>query len=267
LLVVAVAAFACGFAAAWWLGQAQLKVANDNAAAELALAWQTAEDAEEEAHELAGEVDALEDELWTLLAEVPDPKSEPGAAAELVGEVVGVSDGDTIMVLDAGKTQHRVRLLGIDAPEDGQPFSAKAKQALSDRVFRKEVRLKLSGKDRYQRVLADVYLGDAWINKELVSDGFAWHYKQYDKRPELADAETAAHAAKRGLWIDQKPVPPWEDRHPPPAAQPVYGPHAHHWLNTSSGVRHNESCKHFGNTRRGRFCGPNDGRAGGCCGG
>lgn len=44
------------------------------------------------------------------------------AFADVTGVVVGVADGDTVTVLDADKTQHKVRVAGIDAPEKAQPF-------------------------------------------------------------------------------------------------------------------------------------------------
>ncbi len=57
----------------------------------------------------------------------------------ITGKVVGVSDGDTITVLDASNQQHKIRLDGIDAPESNQDFGARAKQSLSDLVFGKTV--------------------------------------------------------------------------------------------------------------------------------
>ena len=58
-------------------------------------------------------------------------------AAMIIGKVVSVADGDTITVLDADKTQHKIRLNGIDAPEKAQPFGQRSKQSLSDLVFGK----------------------------------------------------------------------------------------------------------------------------------
>ena len=43
------------------------------------------------------------------------------------GRVVGVSDGDTITVLDDAKTQQKIRFAGIDAPEKRQPFGERSK--------------------------------------------------------------------------------------------------------------------------------------------
>lgn len=58
------------------------------------------------------------------------------------GVVVGVADGDTVTVLDTDKTQHKVRVAGIDAPEKAQPFGQRAKERMSTLVFGKEVRLR-----------------------------------------------------------------------------------------------------------------------------
>ncbi|HKQ93064.1 MAG TPA: thermonuclease family protein [Blastocatellia bacterium] len=71
----------------------------------------------------------------------------------ITGKVVGVSDGDTITVLDAGNQQHKVRLVGIDAPESDQEYGSRAKQSLSDLVFGKTVTVFTLAKDRYGRVL------------------------------------------------------------------------------------------------------------------
>lgn len=139
----------------------------------------------------------------------------PLPAAELTGRVVGVTDGDTITVLDAEKVQHKIRLEGIDAPESKQAFGSKAKQALSDRIFDKTVRIEWKEKDRYGRILGRVYAGKDHVNLDMVRDGFAWHFKRYSKDQNLSDAETEAREAGRGLWADKDPVPPWEFRKRP----------------------------------------------------
>ena len=136
----------------------------------------------------------------------------PLHADELRGKVVGIADGDTITVLDADKVQHKIRLEGIDAPEKGQAFGTKSRQRMSEKVGEKEVVVRWSKHDRYGRTLGDIYLGDRHINREMVRDGLAWHYKQYSKSKELAEAEIEARNAKRRLWADKEPVPPWEYR-------------------------------------------------------
>jgi len=129
-------------------------------------------------------------------------------ADEIRGKVVSIADGDTITVLDAEKVQHKIRLEGIDSPEKGQAFGTKAKETTSKLVGEQEVVVKWEKKDRYGRILGDVHLGDRHINLEMVQEGQAWH----SQAKALADAEDEARKAKKGLWADKSPEPPWEFR-------------------------------------------------------
>lgn len=181
---------------------------------------------------------------------------------ELIGKVVGVHDGDTLTLL-VDRTQYKIRLDGIDAPELGQDFGTRAKQALSKACFGKVVKVETHGQDRYGRTLGEVFTDES-VNLRLVRDGMAWHYVKYSDSQELADVEKAAREAKAGLWADPAAVPPWEFRAKKKQPAPVAG---EHWLNTSSDVRHNSTCKYFKMTKRGRLCGPDEGKACGICGG
>jgi len=125
---------------------------------------------------------------------------------------VGVHDGDSITVLTADKTQVKIRLEGIDAPELKQAFGAKSKQALSDLIFGKQVVVRVTGHDRYRRTLSRVICGGLDVNLEMVRMGFAWRYDKYSEDPALMAAQSAARAARRGLWSDPNPVQPWEWR-------------------------------------------------------
>lgn len=133
----------------------------------------------------------------------------PVAFADFTGRVVGVTDGDTIKVLHNGRAE-KIRLNEIDAPEKGQPFGAKAKQLASSIVFGKTVTIKDHGRDKYGRTLGDVVLteGDT-LNRELVRAGLAWWYCKYSRDENLRQLEAEARAARRGLWADPNPVPPW----------------------------------------------------------
>lgn len=141
----------------------------------------------------------------------------PESVNTIDGKVVGIADGDTITVLK-DQTQFKIRLEGIDAPEGGQAYGTQARKALGDIVFQKDVEVRWEGEDKYNRILGDVYLGGRWINKELVEEGWAWHYKQYSTSPILAQAEAEARAQKRGLWQDAHPIAPWDFRHSPSTA-------------------------------------------------
>jgi endonuclease YncB( thermonuclease family) len=139
-------------------------------------------------------------------------------AGTLTGRVVRVTDGDTIVVLDAGNAQYKIRLTGIDAPERGQAFGTKSKEHLSDSVAGKFVVLEYEKRDRYERILGKVLLSNEDMNLEQVMAGLAWHYKKYQNEQPPADrelyseTEIKAKKAKRGLWHDTDPVPPWEYR-------------------------------------------------------
>lgn len=132
----------------------------------------------------------------------------------LLGHVVGVSDGDTITVLDDNKQRHVIRLMGIDAPEKAQAFGQKAKESLSDLVFDRDVSVTWFKKDRYGRTVGQVQLDETDVCLEQIKRGLAWHYKQYEReqsvedRSRYADAEDQARNARNGLWVDEKPIEP-----------------------------------------------------------
>ena len=144
----------------------------------------------------------------------------PCSAAGFDARVIGVSDGDTISVLDSGLRQHKVRLAGIDAPEKKQAFGQAAKQHLSDLVFDRVVTLDCQPKpDRYQRLLCVVLVGGRDANLGQIQAGYAWWYRAYareqtfERQLAYAHAEADAQAARRGLWRDREPEPPWDFRH------------------------------------------------------
>jgi endonuclease YncB( thermonuclease family) len=147
--------------------------------------------------------------LKKLAKLTPKPADPPKPFS---GKVTAVSDGDTLTVLDANKVERKIRLEGIDAPEIGQAFGTKAKQALSEKVFNKEVKIAWEKRDRYGRILGHVYDGERWINCELVADGFAWLFTRYSDDKRLGAAEQAARGAMTGLWSDKAPQAPWDNR-------------------------------------------------------
>lgn len=140
------------------------------------------------------------------------------ARADIEGAVVGVSDGDTITVLDDAHSQHKVRLAGIDAPEKGQAFGSRSKQSLSDCAFGHRAVVVGSKLDRYGRLVGKVLVDGADCNLRQVERGLAWHYKQYQReqpredRDAYSQAEERARERRAGLWLDSDPEPPWDYR-------------------------------------------------------
>ena len=135
------------------------------------------------------------------------------AYADFSGSVVSVLDGDTLEVLYNNHAE-RIRLSGIDCPEKGQAYGNNAKQAASHLAFGKTVSVQSHGYDKYKRTLADVLLPDGMnLNQELVKQGWCWWYRKYAPMDTVLEGfEKEAREAKKGLWADPRPVPPWEWR-------------------------------------------------------
>ena len=148
-------------------------------------------------------------------------QSAPILAETIDGRVVGVSDGDTITVLDAQRQQHKIRLAGIDAPESKQAFGQTSKRHLSDLVFNRDVTLHCGKIDRYKRQVCVVIVNGQDANLAQVKAGMAWWYRAYAKeqipehRAQYQMAEIDAQRQRIGLWHDSDPVAPWEWRHRP----------------------------------------------------
>lgn len=128
---------------------------------------------------------------------------------ELV-KVVRVVDGDTIDVEINGKTEP-VRYIGIDTPETVDPrkpvqcFGVEASKKNKELVEGKMIRLEkdITDRDKYNRLLRYVWLGDTLINQSLVEQGYA---KSYSYPPDIkyqdkfVAAEKQARDNKLGLW-------------------------------------------------------------------
>ncbi len=139
---------------------------------------------------------------------------QANAPKTLVGKVVNVVDGDTLIIVDEARQQYKIRLEGIDAPETAQPYSTQSREALSKKVFQQEVKIKWKEKDKYGRILGQIYLDGHWVNNAMLEEGWAWHYKYFSKDQRLAAAEVKAREGKAGLWASENPMPPWEFRNP-----------------------------------------------------
>jgi endonuclease YncB( thermonuclease family) len=134
--------------------------------------------------------------------------------------VVGIMDGDTIVVADSAGRQESVRLSGIDAPEHDQAFGAQSTQYIASLVSGRNVTLECENERSYGRMICKVLLPtgeDACLDQ--LKAGMAWHYKQYEDEQSATDrdayaaTECAAMKSKIGLWSDPHPVQPQDFRH------------------------------------------------------
>lgn len=126
--------------------------------------------------------------------------------------VVAITDGDTIKVRCPDQPQQVVRIEKIDAPERGQPWAERSRQALADLCFKVEAEVRLAGVDRYGRRLAGVTCRGQDAGAAQLRSGMAWAFTRYKPGPALIELERQAKAEGRGLWGDPGAVPPWEWR-------------------------------------------------------
>ncbi len=140
----------------------------------------------------------------------------PGSAVV----VERVLDGDTVVVRG---WKERVRLANIDAPEmshgygrPGQPFSVQSGKWLAAQLEGKPgVTVRCVDEDRYGRRVCDFFRNGEHINKAAARNGFAWANTasaRYLRDKSVLAAQEEARGARRGLWAEPSPTPPWQWR-------------------------------------------------------
>ena len=139
-------------------------------------------------------------------------------------QVLKVSDGDTINIqkVENGKFVGeilRIRMYGMDAPEKTQDYGIESKQALEKLVNGKTLEIEEKNRDRYGRTVAVVYADGKNVNEEMVKNGNAWWYQEYDKNDTKMQAyQENAKKNKLGLFGKRGYVEPWNYRREKKAA-------------------------------------------------
>lgn len=194
------------------------------------------------------DVTLAREQLWAAWA---GPTQSSGAPPMLVGQVVDVIDGNTILV-NLGDRSETVRYIGIVSQENRRPASPEAVpgdalQANRQMVARQQVRMEFdtAARDRDGRLLAYVYVADQMVNAELVRRGSAevmTVQPNVRHRELLVALEQEARDNRRGMWADpsepttpttveparqvteaRRGVPATENGWSCPAAQPIKG--------------------------------------------
>lgn len=149
--------------------------------------------------------------------------AQPGSPLRAIVElqVVGITDGDTLVISNTANQHLRIRIQGIDAPEVGQSYALTAQENLAQLLKDKLVTVEFDprGKpDREGRIVAKVYLDGYDVGLEQLKAGLAWYCKEYKKelsesdRYTYAEAEKTARHSRLGLWRESSPQTPWEFR-------------------------------------------------------
>jgi len=136
------------------------------------------------------------------------------AAETLRGVVIVVIDGDTVLfkpdhTQPSGRAFLKIRLADVDAPEHDQPYGDAATHALAARVLNQRVEVDTVATDVYGRTIARIRVDDEEVGADLVRRGLAWSATRCRREPALKAAQRQARQARRGLWQDAAPTPPW----------------------------------------------------------
>lgn len=129
------------------------------------------------------------------------------AQREKTFNVTNVIDGDTVEI----ETGEKIRLLGINAPEENEHYYKEAKDRLVKLVGGKLVKLEAGSedKDRYGRLLRYIFIGDTFVNLQIVKEGYATVYIINPDEKYYLDfkkAEKEAKDNKLGLWVSSSSV-------------------------------------------------------------
>lgn len=140
--------------------------------------------------------------IWLLL--LPFVLSIHAQAEPVLKKVI---DGDTVIILDQGRTYH-LRLLDIDAPESQQSFGKQSKRTLMA-LCNSKITVQAIGTDPYGRTLGHLYCNHTDASQYQVAQGMAWFNSRYSSRAELASLQQQAQQQELGLWQQTNPTPPW----------------------------------------------------------
>jgi endonuclease YncB( thermonuclease family) len=137
--------------------------------------------------------------------------AQTALADTLSGTVVKIIDGDRLVIEDAAKKRHTVRLADIDAPERNQSFWREASRSLAELCDHKSATVDWSVRDRHKRYIGYVTCEGKDANAEQLKRGMAWASPRATKPTSpLYELETYARLRRIGLWADESAVPPWE---------------------------------------------------------
>jgi micrococcal nuclease len=138
------------------------------------------------------------------------------------GTVYQVLDGDKVLLQMDGDDFRLVRIADIDCPDKGQDGWEEAKLFTARQLLGKKVTFFILQNESSKTPLQYEDAQGIGIGlpteiahvlvEGLLRSGLAWHYKKYSAHPDLAQLETEARKAKRGIWSRPNPIPPWDYR-------------------------------------------------------
>lgn len=136
----------------------------------------------------------------------------PAQAEILKGDVAGISSGDAITIVDETGIQHRVKLVGIDAPQLSEPLGKRSYQSLSDLLDKLPISVEVRGRDNFKRIFGKVMLNGRDVALRQIEAGLALHaasdLQSDEERRRYARTQETARTAKVGVWREQSSLEP-----------------------------------------------------------
>ena len=135
-------------------------------------------------------------------------------AEELIGKVIKVTDGDSVIFLDVNNITHKIRITPIDAPEKkgNQKFGNESHISLIELCEGKNGAIDLTGEKTWDREVAYLYCNKVDASIHQLRNGMAMVYDQYVKKYEYYSHQNFAKKKKIGIWSEEYPLAPWDFR-------------------------------------------------------
>ena len=140
-------------------------------------------------------------------------------AENITGQVISITDGDTLTLQDAQHQPHQIRLAGIDAPELAQEFGKQAKTSLSRLALDQQATANCQKPKPHRPGICAVIIGGKDVGLAQIGNGMAWWYQQnaaeltVQTQTNYRQAEFNAKIHRLGFWNSKNPTPPWVGRH------------------------------------------------------
>ncbi len=129
-----------------------------------------------------------------------------------------VLDGDTFSFSTAARERFVVRFSAIDTPEQLQRGGSEATRTLRELLRAKPVSVACYKRDERERRICRVFNARGDVGLQMLEAGAAWHFRRFESEQTAAErtayraAEDRARRARRGLWAQPNPMPPWDCR-------------------------------------------------------
>lgn len=126
---------------------------------------------------------------------------------EVTGSVFRNPDGDTIWLDTAERGKLNIRLSGADTPETGQAYWKAARGYLRSLVARQKVMAWCYKRDRYEREVCHVRIGNRDLGEALIAEGYAWYVD--------GEYRSSGYVSRGSCWRGMHSLPGWQLRPPP----------------------------------------------------